>query len=106
MPDSTLISLLTGAGVAGVFCVLFIAGWVVPKWVVNDLKSRIKTLEAALEAANDRANVAQASQVTMRDILAALTFGQAVPHNPPAPSFPPSPYPAINQGEATQGAGE
>lgn len=79
MPDSTIITLLTSAGVAGVFCVLFIAGWVVPKWVVTDLKERVKLLEQQLEAVNDRANTAQQSQVTMRDILAALTFGQARP---------------------------
>ena len=80
--DSALVTLLTGAGVAGVFCVLFIAGWVVPKGVVTDLKERLKLVETQLETANERASTAQQSQVTMRDILAALTFGQSQGRTP------------------------
>ena len=64
MPDSALITLLTGTGVSGVFCILFIAGLIVPKSVVTDLKAENVELKAACEAERDRANT-----------LAAVTFG-------------------------------
>ena len=83
MPDATLLSILTGTGVAGVFCVLFIIGWVYPKPVVTDLKAEITELKEAVRAANDRANTAVAAQATVKDILAALAFGQQHAGSPP-----------------------
>ena len=77
MPDSALISILTSAGVAGVFCVLFIPGLVFPRSVVTDLKdAEIAELKQALEAERDRANTAVAATSTTRDILAAIQLGQ------------------------------
>jgi hypothetical protein len=79
MPDSTLISILTGSGVAGVFCVLFIIGAIVPKFVVTDLKDENKELKDALEAERDRANAAVAAASATRDILAAIQLGRSIP---------------------------
>jgi hypothetical protein len=74
--DSTLITLLTGAGVAGVFCILFITGFVYPRTVVTDLKAEIAELKEAVEAERDRANTAVTAASATRDILAAIQLGQ------------------------------
>lgn len=76
MPDSALISILTSAGVAGVFCILFITGLIFPRPVVTDLKAEVAELKQALEAERDRANTAVAATSTTRDILAAIHLGQ------------------------------
>jgi uncharacterized protein (UPF0333 family) len=82
MPDSTLINILTGAGVAGVFCVLFIIGAIFPRSVVTDQKAEISELKAALEAERDRANAAVAAASATRDILAAIQLGKSIPAGP------------------------
>ena len=74
--DSGLVTILTGAGVAGVFCVLFVLGAIFPRPVVSDLKAEIAELKQALEAERDRANTAVAATSTTRDILAAIQLGQ------------------------------
>ena len=76
MPDSTLMSVLTGAGACGVFCVLFILGLIHPRTVVSDLKAEIGELKEALEAERDRANTSVAAASATRDILAAIQLGQ------------------------------
>ena len=82
MPDSALLSVLTGSGVAGVFCVLFILGLLFPKSVVTDLKAENAELKQALEAERDRANTAVAATSTTRDILAAIQLGQNLKTGP------------------------
>jgi len=74
--DSGLVTILTGAGVAGVFCVLFVLGLIYPRPVVSDLKAELAELKQALEAERDRANTAIAATSTTRDILAAIQLGQ------------------------------
>jgi hypothetical protein len=78
VPDSTLLSILTGAGVAGVFCVLFICGLVFPKSVIDDLKAENAELKEALEAERDRANASVAGASATRDILAAIQLGRGL----------------------------
>lgn len=78
MPDSALISILTSAGAAGVFCVLFVAGLVFPKSVVEDLKEENAELKEALEAERDRANASVAAASATRDILAAIQLGRSI----------------------------
>ena len=78
VPDSTLLSILTGAGVAGVFCVLFVCGLVFPKFIVDDLKAEIGELKEALEAERDRANASVAGASATRDILAAIQLGRSI----------------------------
>lgn len=58
------------------FCVLFIAGFIHPRSVVNDLKTEIAELKEALEAERSRANTAVAAASATRDILAAIQIGQ------------------------------
>lgn len=75
--DSSLITpLVTGGGVAGVFCILFILGVIYPRSVITDLKTEIAELKAALaqEREASRASVTAASAT--RDILAALQYGR------------------------------
>ena len=75
--DSSLITpLVTGGGVAGVFCILFILGVIYPRSVITDLKTEIAELKAALaqEREASRASVTAASAT--RDILAALPYGR------------------------------
>ena len=65
MPDTAIVSVLTSAGVAGIFCLLFSAGLVFPRSVIADLKAEIAELKGALDAERDRANT-----------LAAVQFGR------------------------------
>jgi hypothetical protein len=74
--DSGLVSILTGAGAAGVFCVLFVLGLIFPRSVVTDLKAEVTELKEALEAERDRANTSVAAASATRDILAAIQIGQ------------------------------
>ena len=81
MPDSALLSVLSSAGVAGVFCILFITGLIVPRSVVSDKADEINELKEALEAERDRANAAMAGAAATRDMLAAFQAGMnAGPH--------------------------
>ena len=76
MPDSALINILTGAGVAGVFCLLFILGLIFPKSVVADKDRQIAELKDALEAQRDRSDAAVAAASATRDVMAAIQLGQ------------------------------
>jgi hypothetical protein len=76
--DSALISVLSSAGVAGVFCVLFVFGLIAPKFVIEDLKSEIAELKEALEAERDRANASVAAASATRDVLAAIQLGRSI----------------------------
>jgi hypothetical protein len=82
VPDSALLSILTGSGVAGVFCVLFIAGFIYPRQVVNDKNAEITELKEALQAERDRANTAVAAASATRDILAAIQIGRDLKAGP------------------------
>lgn len=77
--DTSLISLLTGAGVAGVFCVLFVIGLVVPRSVVDDKNREIAELKNAVAEERDRADTAVAAANATRDVLAAIQFGRELP---------------------------
>lgn len=74
--DSSLASILAGAGVAGVFCILFVLGWVYPRSVVTDLKAELAELKADRDAQRERADAASAATSATRDILAAIQLGQ------------------------------
>ena len=76
--DSALLTVLSSAGVAGVFCVLFIAGWIFPRPVVADLKAEISELKEALEAERDRANTAVTAATATKDVLTAIQFGKTL----------------------------
>jgi hypothetical protein len=78
VPDSALLSVLSSAGVAGVFCVLFICGLVFPRGVVEDLKEENRELKEALEAERDRANASVAAASATRDVLAAIQLGRSI----------------------------
>lgn len=72
MLDSTLVSVLINAGVAGVVLVLFILRLIVPRSELDDRKEEIRELKAALAAERQRADAAVAAAATTRDILLAL----------------------------------
>ena len=72
MPDSALLTGLTGAGAAGTFCILFILGWIYPRPVVTDLKAEVTELKAALDAERQRASASIAAATATRDVLAAI----------------------------------
>lgn len=76
MPDSALITILTGSGACGVFCLLFIAGVIFPRSVVADLKAEIAELKEDRDAQRDRADSAVAAVSATRDIMAAIQLGQ------------------------------
>lgn len=74
--DTSLASLLAGAGVAGVFCVLFVTGWIFPKRVVDDKDAEIAELKAENTALRERADTAVAAASATRDLLAAIRLGR------------------------------
>ena len=78
MPDTALLSVLTSAGVAGVFCVLFVCGLIAPRFVIEDLKAEVTELKAALEAERERASASVAAASATRDVLAAIQLGRSI----------------------------
>lgn len=78
--DTALLSVLTGSGVAGVFCALFVWGKIIPGHVYNDLRAECAQKDATIQAERDRADSAVAAAQATRDIMAAIQFGQ---HHPP-----------------------
>ena len=76
MLDSTLVSILTGAGACGIFCVLFITGLIYPKSVVADKDKRIAELEATVAAERQRGDAAVAAATASRDVLVAFQAGR------------------------------
>ena len=83
--DSTLVTLLTGTGVSGIFCVLFIIGLICPRSVVTDKDTVIAELKQALEAERDRADAAVAAASVTKEILTAMQFGQSLRKGPDPP---------------------
>lgn len=80
MPDSALITVLSSAGVAGIFCILFVLGFIYPKGVVDDLRDERDALREAVRAERDRADSAVAAAQASRDVLSALQAGVALGH--------------------------
>lgn len=74
--DSVLITVLTGSGACGVFCILFVIGAIFPKSVVKDLKAENAELKGTIQAERDRADAAVTAAAATRDILAAIQFGR------------------------------
>lgn len=78
MIDSTLVTVITGTGVTGVFCILFLLGLIYPRSVVEDLRAERDALRQTVSSERDRADAAvQAAQGT-RDILSALQAGMTI----------------------------
>jgi hypothetical protein len=82
LPDSALLSILSSAGVAGVFCIFFIAGLIYPRAVLADKNAEIAELKEALAAERERANTAVAAASATRDVLAAIQLGQSMKTSP------------------------
>lgn len=80
MDTSLVIPLITGSGVAGVFCVLFVLGLIFPRPVVTDLKAEITELKQALAEERHRASASVAAASATKDILAAIQLGQELGH--------------------------
>lgn len=76
--DSTLASLLAGSGVAGVFCILFIIGFIYPRTVVADKNTEIAELKAALAAERARADTSVAAADATKTVMAAIQLGQQI----------------------------
>jgi len=81
VPDSALLSILSSAGVAGVFCILFILGLVFPRAVVTDLKEENRELKADRDSQRERADAAIAAMQATRDVMAAIQAGIQMAHD-------------------------
>lgn len=82
MVDSSLATILTGAGACGVFCLLFIFGIIYPKNVVTDLKeernaekARADAERVRADAERSRADAAVAAAQATSGIMTALREG-------------------------------
>ena len=80
MPDSALLSVLTSAGVAGIFCLLFLLGWLYPKGVVDDLRKERDYERQRGDLERDRADASVAAAQATKDVLAALQAGVSLGH--------------------------
>ena len=78
MPDTALLTVLTNAGVAGVFVVLFLIGLIFPKMVVDDLRAERDALRQVVQAERERADAAVAAAQAARDVFTALQAGAAM----------------------------
>lgn len=76
--DSALIAVLTSSGVAGVFCVLFLLGWIFPRSVVDDLRAERDYERQRADSERERADAAVAGASATRDVLSALQAGVAM----------------------------
>jgi hypothetical protein len=84
--DSTLITpIVTGGGVAGVFCILFVLGAIFPRAVVTDLKAEIAELKAALAAERETSKASITAASATKDILAAIQLGRDIGHEKAGP---------------------
>lgn len=82
MDSSLILPLITGSGVAGIFCALFVLGLVYPRQVVTDLKTEVSEMKQALEAERQKTDASVAAASATKDILAAIQLGQ---HLTPGP---------------------
>lgn len=80
MPDSTIVTILTGAGVAGVFCILFVLGLIVPRSVIDDARKERDYERQRADANNERADAATSAAQATRDVLSALQAGVQLGH--------------------------
>lgn len=76
MPDSTLVAILLQAGVAGVFCILFLVGLVFPRSVVTDLREENRLLKQQLAEARETQAKGVDALATNNAILEAFREGQ------------------------------
>lgn len=96
--DSTLVSVLSSAGVAGVFCLLFIMGIIVPKWVLSDKDKEIEELKDALADERVRAEAATAAADVTSRLLEAIRLGQQLHSSFPPPDLHALPSPDRSAG--------
>jgi hypothetical protein len=87
---SLIVPLITGSGVAGVFCVLFVLGWVFPRRVVEDKDAQIMELKADRDAQRERADIAVAGLTASKDVIAALQAGLSLAQRSPPALAPPA----------------
>lgn len=85
MPDSALVTLLTNAGIAGVFVVLFLVGLIYPKSVVDDLRTERDAARAEASAERERGDAAVAAAQASRDVFAAIQTGMGLTAVPRVP---------------------
>lgn len=85
MIDSALAgSLVTGGGVAGVFCILFILGVIVPKRVVDDKDRIIAEKDRQIAAKDEQTAQSAASLQAAKDVIASLQQGLIIAGRIPA----------------------
>ncbi len=85
MDSSLILPLITGSGVAGVFCCLFVLGLIFPRQVVTDLKAENAELKAALKDARSQSDAAITAAAATRDILTAIQVGRDIGHERTGP---------------------
>ena len=88
--DAAVLSVLTGSGVAGVFCTLFILGLIYPKSVLEDKDKVIAEKDKQIDALT--AQVAQAGHAlnAAKDVIASLQQGLILAGRMPLPPPPPA----------------
>lgn len=86
--DSAFSSALLTYGPLGLFCVLLLTGWIIPKPMVNNLVQKLETeneaLRAALKLEREHGTAGILAAQTTNELLASLR--DAIEKNRPPPS--------------------
>jgi hypothetical protein len=72
MIDSSVTSTLLAYGPLGIFCVLMLVGWIVPKWFVSKLEKENDSLRASRDAERQRADAAVLAAETATQVIVSL----------------------------------
>ncbi len=75
MPDTTLLTVLTNAGIAGVFVVLFLMGLIYPRGVVDDLRAERDAARSEAASERERGDAAVAAAQATKDVFTAVRAG-------------------------------
>jgi len=70
--DSALLSVLSSAGVAGIFCILFISGLIVSKATHDEVKAQRDEYKRALDLERARSEASVVTGQIVRDVMTSL----------------------------------
>jgi hypothetical protein len=70
--DGSLSATLLAYGPLGVFCILLLTGWIVPKSFVSKMEEENDKLRASREAERQRADAAVLAATTATQVIASL----------------------------------
>jgi hypothetical protein len=80
-------SLVTGGGVAGVFCILFITSQIFPRSVVEDKNKIIAEKDLKIDALTSQVAASTAALMAAKDVISSLQQGLIASGRMPSPPY-------------------